>query len=127
MQDTTPLRAVHLHLNTALGHLGDRHSPDYRNSIKESISAVEALVNLINGTTSDTLGKALKRLNVEAHPALADAFGKLYGYTSDADGIRHAAMDEPDLKFEDAKYMLVACSAFVNYLIAKAAASGVTL
>jgi hypothetical protein len=35
--------------------LSDRENPDYRNSIKESISAVEAIVNLINGTDSDTL------------------------------------------------------------------------
>jgi hypothetical protein len=29
-------------------------------------------------------------------------------------------MDESTVEFEDAKYMLVACSAFVNYLLAKA-------
>jgi hypothetical protein len=51
----------------------------------------------------------------------------MYGYTSDAQGIRHALMDEPNLSFEDAKFMLVSCSAFVNYLIAKAAKAGISL
>lgn len=61
------------------------------------------------------------------HSDLKEAFKKLYGYTSDADGIRHALMDESNLDFEDAKFMLVSCSAFTNYLIAKAAKSNIKL
>ena len=46
------------------------------------------------------------------------AFEKLYGYTSDASGVRHAGkLGGPDSTFEEAKFMLVSCSAFVNYLI----------
>ncbi len=48
-------------------------------------------------------------------------FGTLYGYTSDADGIRHALMDLPTLTFDDAKFFLVVCSAFVNFAQAKVA------
>ena len=54
------------------------------------------------------------------HGALKAAFVKLYGYTSDADGIRHAILDEPNVDFDEAKYMVVVCSAFVNYLASKA-------
>ena len=50
---------------------------------------------------------------------------QLYGYTSDADGIRHALLDESDLDFEDAKFMLVSCSAFTNYLKGKAIKAGI--
>ena len=53
------------------------------------------------------------------HPALKLAFKKLYGYTNDKDGIRHSLMDKDTIDFEDAKYMIVSCSAFVNYVIAK--------
>jgi hypothetical protein len=117
------------HLSAALGLMTDRTSPDYRNSIKESISAVEAVVNEIAGTSGVSLGKALKTLKVQhgidVHPALEQALSKMYGYTSDAQGIRHALMDEPDLAFEDAKFMLVSCSAFVNYLVAKASSAPV--
>ena len=43
----------------------------------------------------------------------------LYGFTNDANGIRHAGdIGGPSSTFEEAKYMLVSCSAFVNYLIA---------
>ncbi len=46
----------------------------------------------------------------------------MYNWTSQDGGIRHANSDEEiTISFEDAKYMLVICSAFVNYLIAKKA------
>jgi len=114
--------AVREHLNRALALMSDRKSPDFRNSIKESISAVEALALHILGEKKGTLGALLARVEEKAglHPALKTAFSKLYGYTSDADGIRHALLEESDLDFEDAKFMLVACSAFINYTVAKA-------
>jgi hypothetical protein len=55
------------------------------------------------------------------HKAIKSGFGSIYGYTSNAGGIRHALIDEPNITFIDAKFMLVACSAFVNYLIGKVA------
>jgi hypothetical protein len=109
---------VREHLNRALQLLSDRRAPDYRNSIKESISAVEALVRSSCGSDKGTLGELLKQLGRinPVHPALEAAFTKLYGYTSDAKGIRHALLDEDRVTFEEAKFMLVACSAFVNYV-----------
>jgi len=126
----TPISPVKEHLNRALVLFADRTNPDYRNSIKESISAVESLCKLITGNAKATLGDALKeidKLNVGLHPALKDAFSKLYGYTNDADGIRHGLTDEPNLYSEDARFMLIACSAFINYLSAKASKAGINL
>ena len=61
----------------------------------------------------------LEQKGVYIHSALQLAYKNLYGYTSDASGIRHAKdLGGKDSTFEEAKYMLVACSAFVNYLIA---------
>jgi len=119
---TGSLTPVQEHLTTALKYLSDRKKPDFRNSIKESISAVEGMCNIIAGKSNDTLGQTLKLIEKQLglHGALKNAFSSLYGWTSDADGIRHALMDEPNLDFEDAKFMLVSCSAFINYLIVKA-------
>lgn len=110
---------VRSHLDAAFAHLSNRKTPDYRNSIKESISAVEAMCALITGQQKSDLAAALKALEQRAglHGALRSAFNSLYGYTSDANGIRHALLEEPNLTFDDAKFMLVACSAFVNYLL----------
>lgn len=107
------------HIDKALGFLSDRESPDYANSIKESISAVERMCSIIVGK-STRLGEALKLLEkkgVSIHPQLAVAFDKLYSYTNGASGIRHAGqLGGQDSTFEEAKFMLVSCCAFVNYL-----------
>jgi hypothetical protein len=110
---------VRPHLNSALEKLTDRKNPDYRNSIKESISAVEALVQTITQSDGSTLGKLLKIMEDKSglHPSLKGAFDKLYGYTSDADGIRHALLEEDKVTFEQGKFMLVVCSAFTNCVI----------
>ena len=112
---------VNKHLEKALTFLSNREMPDYENSIKESISAVEAMCSNILGKQG-TLGDALKKIEkervVSIHPALKEAFLKLYGYAGDASsGIRHAAkLGGTDSTFQEARYMLVACSAFINYL-----------
>ena len=126
---TSDLPGVQEHLETALGLLSDRSSPDYRNSIKESVSAVEALCRLLAGDKKATLAKAVAVLEGRGtiHKALKSAWEKLYGYTSDAHGIRHALSEESDLTHTDAKYMFIACVAFVNYLIGKAGESGVDI
>lgn len=123
------LKPVYLHLKSSIDFLSDRKSPNYRNSIKESISAVEAICNLISKGNKATLGQTLKEMEkkIEVHPALKKAFDSLYGYTSDAEGIRHALLNESNLDFEDAKFMLVSCSAFINYLIAKSSKIGIKL
>lgn len=115
-------RPVNIHLRAALDLLADRANPDYRNSIKESISAVESFCKILTNEPNTTLGKALNEIEKQhaLHKALKNAFSSLYGYTSDADGIRHALLEgETAVGFEDAKFMLVSCSAFINYLKAK--------
>lgn len=119
-------KGVRAHLETALDKLSDRENPDYRNSIKESISAVESACIIISKDTRATLGQALKLIEdkVGLHPALKSGFSSIYGYTSNEGGIRHAMIDDNPCDFDDAKYMLVSCSAFVNYLIVKANKAG---
>lgn len=117
--DTFP--GASAHLKSALSLLSSKTNPDYRNSIKESISAVESASCAITGSTSATLGAALKELakRHSLHGALKDGFLKLYGYTSDSDGIRHSMLKESQLTQADSVYFLVSCSAFVNYLKSK--------
>lgn len=109
-----PYKVVSEHYSKAIEQLYS--VKDYANSIKESISTVEGMCQIINGS-KETLGKALNNLNIEIHPALKSAYSNIYGYTSDENGTRHAnGIGEKNATFEEAKYMLVSCSAFVNYL-----------
>lgn len=106
------------HISKAISLLYNKEKPDYENSIKESISAVEAMCQIITENDKATLGQALKILKKDIHPALNAAFDKLYGYTSDVGGIRHAnGLGNEKSTFAEAKYMLLSCSAFVNYLL----------
>ena len=120
----TPFSAVNMHIEKAVKLFSSRPQPDYENSIKESISAVESICCIITNSSSKdaTLGKTLKKLKdhgIYIHPAMENAYSSLYGYTSNEDGIRHGGMDFKSAPYEDAKYMLISCSAFVNYLIEK--------
>lgn len=110
-----PYKEVSVHYAKAIEQLYS--VKDFDNSIKESISSVESMCQIITQNNKATLGDALKLLKDKIHPALKSAFEKLYGYTSDANGIRHAnGLGEGNSTFEEAKYMLISCSAFVNYL-----------
>ena len=128
----SPFQAVTSHIQNALDLYADKGNPSYRNSIKESISAVEAMCRLIV-KDEPTLGKALKQIETQGSiilpGALKQAFDKLYGYTSSSQGIRHSLglTEEPNVKQDDARFFLIACSAFVNYLATKALEAGIKL
>lgn len=114
--------AVNIHIGKAVTLFSDRIKHDYENTIKESISAVEALCCIITNDNKATLGDALKKLEskgIKLHKALQNAMSSLYGYTSNESGIRHGSIDFAGASSEDAKFMLISCSAFVNYLIEK--------
>lgn len=119
---TDDFKAIKTHLNSALKLLADKQNPDYRNSIKESISAVESMCKIFTHNEKSTLGDALNQLERDGnlHPALKKAFSSLYGYTSDDAGIRHALVEgDREIDFHEAKFMLVTCSSFINYLTSR--------
>lgn len=115
------LNGIQQHLNSAIEFFSLKPSPDYRNSIKESISMVESIARIIE-PNAKTLGEALNKLdlNQKINGTFKSGFEKLYAYTNGKHGIRHAIMEEQTVEFEDAKFFLIACSAFTNYLVEKA-------
>jgi len=119
----SPYDEVNIHIQGATSLCFDRKSPHYANSIKESISAVESMCKIITKNNKATLGDCLKIMEKEHDlpKSLKKGFSVLYGFSSNAGGIRHANVlgDNYKAGFDDAKYMLVTCSAFVNYLKSK--------
>lgn len=112
---------IRTHLESALSLYARKPHGDYRNSIKESISAVEAFCR--EKTDKNTLGDALKHLEssgIVIPKMLKNSFEKLYAYTNQPEnGIRHALMEDDDKYVpgpEEALFMLVSCSSFLNYL-----------
>jgi hypothetical protein len=124
------IKQSRIHLSRSLELLSDRKRPDFRNSIKESISAVESASQVISGKNKAALGDCIKAIKTKGtiHPAFEQALLKLYGYTSDEGGIRHALTEESnDPSYADAKFMLVSCAAFINFLWTKAAEARITI
>ncbi|MGY4287823.1 hypothetical protein ACVWXO_007043 [Bradyrhizobium sp. LM2.7] len=107
------------HIQSAISLFSRKPNPDYRNCTKEAISAVESVARVITGNPKATLGDALKSINatMPIHPALREAMSKLYGYISDEGGISHSLLDASNIDEAEAKFMLVACSGFVNFCI----------
>ena len=95
---------------------------DWAGSVRESIHAVEAMALRLAPDTT-TLGPALAALERRGHlhGSLKAAFGSLYGYSSDEEGIRHARVfkEEAEVDEADALFMLGACASFVSYLLAR--------
>lgn len=124
----TGFDGVNIHLNKALQLISSKEKPDYGNSIKESVSAVETAARLITG--EKTLGNALNKIekaSLNINNQLKESFNKIYNFTNDANsGIRHAVVgDHKPVDFETAKYILVTSSAFINYLSALGEKAGV--
>ena len=108
------------HLRDAAAHI---NAQQFADSISDSIHAVESVARQID-PKSKTLGPALnslERAGLIKHPALKEAFSKLYGYTSDEQGIRHSLTDKnsPDVDLDEAMFMFGACASFAAYLVNK--------
>ena len=93
---------------------------DWAGSVRESIHAVESVAGRLDPDGDRTLGSALNVIERRGalHPALKNAFVKLYGYSSDEQGIRHALFDRPEATVgkDEAVFMLGACASFASYL-----------
>lgn len=123
------LKSVKAHLEKSMAKLADKPNPDFSNSIKESLCAVETLCQIIVGSKA-SLGQTLKEIDkkITIPESLKQGYMKLYGYGSSEGGIRHGGNSSQNLpNLEEAKYMLVSCSAFVNYLIVKSDKAGIKL
>jgi hypothetical protein len=126
---TSPISAAREKLEQAVTLFGDREAPNYPESVHCSISAVESLCKYITGDEKGTLDSAIKQIDdkVSLHPTFKQALTKLYAYTCDEDGIRHGGVKDSDVDQATAKFMLVTCSAFINYIVAEAATKGIEL
>lgn len=114
------MKGAETHLRQAAEHINAQR---FAESIKDSIHAVESVARQID-PKSKTLGPALQSLEkagLVKHTALKEAFSKLYGYTSDEQGIRHALLDKnsPDVDLDEAMFMFGACASFAAYLVNK--------
>ena len=118
---TEGMKGAAKHLRDAIKHL---NAQQYSDAVTDSILAVESVARKIDQNASKTLSPALDSLQkagVLRHPALIEAFKKLYGYTNDEEGIRHALIDKnsADVDVDETTFMYGACACFAAYLTSK--------
>lgn len=117
--DGTEFNGARAHLKRAAEALT---RGDFSSSVRESIHAVDGVARSLAPEARD-LGPALDALQSRGyiHKAMRDGFVKLYGYTSNEKGIRHALIEDSEAKVteSDAVFMLGSCASFVSYLIGK--------
>ena len=115
------LRQAGLHgAETHLKRAGELiNEGEWADAVRESIHSVESVARLL-APDANTLGPALAELERggRLHPALKEAFNRLYGYTSDEEGIRHPLIENSTSPVgqDEAVFMLGACASFASYL-----------
>ena len=106
------------HLDTAIEQFKNRENTNYGDVIKNSIHAVETIAQTITGKEKAKFGELMATLK-EHHElpiSMELAFKNLYGYTNNEDGIRHAfKIGQMPPTETNARYILVICSAFINF------------
>jgi len=110
---------------------------DAKNAIKEAVSSVELLSNLLSpqahtNNLKKSLPKVLERLEKELgqnyNPNLKETFLRLYDYASSEPGVRHGSKAPATYAEEaEARFVVVACSALKNYLRTKADEAGIEI
>jgi hypothetical protein len=96
------------HLRSSLAHLSSRAHPDYVHAIEEAMLSVSAVCQGVAHDPKATVADVIDHLDIR--PAMRDAFARLYAWEP-------SGIDPPG--FAEAKFMLVACSGFVNFVLQK--------
>jgi len=117
----SPVPAVAAHIREARRLLPPNADANPRDSIKQSISAVEAALKHLTENPSTSLADGLAGFEAKhgaLPPSLRRGLLTLCGVGADGDGARNDRVEEGDRVTGDhARLMLVACSAFTNYLV----------
>lgn len=105
--------------NKALELLSRRPNPDIENSIKDAISAVEGILKiLLGGKPKIKFGDGIKKLVNEGKikKPLDEIFHALFGFASNAPGVRHGQPDRPVTSLPEAFFFIYTCAACIIYL-----------
>lgn len=111
-------KGAYQHLRQAADELTNGN---WASSIRESVHAIESAARYFEDSTS--LGEALQKIQAKhnMHAAMKEGFKKLYGFTSDENGIRHPLLENDQAAVDevDAQFMLGACASFCSYLASR--------
>jgi hypothetical protein len=126
------LNNARAHFAKALQYFDHPSKPDYENSVKEAVCAVEAAArHLFPHTNAKTLGEVVNRIRGAGEGQLpkpiADTLTGLYAYRNAGDGVSHGGADGGKATQAIAEYALVVAASQIILLheIASAAKANV--
>lgn len=114
------------HLKKALAAMRGHAVENWQEAIRESASALEALVRIMLNAPNKDLVSLLQKFQNEKkiHRASAAMVKGIYDFASDASGCRHSHKAGGHVPTEaDARFIVVASCAAVNFLVAHDAPS----
>lgn len=92
-------------------------TPDFENSVKESIGAVESCLMVLLNEPNGTLGKIIKRANLD--PDIERLVSQAYGSLSNKAFVRHGGTVASGLTKEEADFFLEFAATTIVYLTKK--------
>lgn len=92
-------------------------APDFENSIKESISAVESCLMVLMNEPNGTLGKIIKRADLD--PDIERLISQAFGYASNRAFVRHGGTTPSTLTQAEAEFFLEFAASSIVYLTSR--------
>lgn len=92
-------------------------TPDFENSIKESISAVESCLMVLLNEPNGTLGKIIKQASLDSD--IERLISQAYGYASNKDFVRHGGTTASALTKAEAEFFLEFAAMSIMYITSK--------
>lgn len=95
--------------------------PDLEKGVSEAVSAVEAVARLVVSDAKATLGECVKALRLRGviEAPLLKGFEELWGFSSEAENVRHGGGAGPQLAPEAARYLVSVAAAALELLLAR--------
>jgi len=121
------LTACRKHFNKALAFFRNPATPDYENSVKEAVCAVEAAARALFPDGGSTLGDIVKSITGngtgQIPKSIAATFHGVYGFRSGGDGVGHGGTTGGAATKELAEFGLAVAASQIVFLVDLSAAS----
>ena len=117
------LQNARIHYSKALGFFRDRKQPDYANTVKEAVCAVESAgKDLFPQAKASTLGDLInwlknKNNNIAIPPALINTFSSIYALRNSGKEVAHGSASGGEITAAIAEYILSLSASTIIYLV----------
>ena len=92
-------------------------SPDFENSIKESINSIESCLMVLLEMPNGTLGKIIKNAGLDAD--IERLISQAYGFASNKDFVKHGGTGSSGIGKEEAEFFLEFSATAIVYITSK--------